>query len=59
VLKNGSVAVALPYGSWTLYSGNAAAQITPVPAADLDTVTNAAPGGVTGPGSVTLDPRAP
>ncbi|HEY0373336.1 MAG TPA: prepilin-type N-terminal cleavage/methylation domain-containing protein [Amnibacterium sp.] len=59
VLKNGVVAVALPFGTWTLYSGpTAAAQVTPIFGANLSSPTNALPNNVTGIGVVTLDPRA-
>ncbi|MCU1474310.1 MAG: prepilin-type N-terminal cleavage/methylation protein [Amnibacterium sp.] len=59
VLKNGTVAVALPYGTWTLYSGStAAAQVTPIVGANLSSPTNALPNNVSGAGVVTLDPRA-
>lgn len=58
VLKNGTITIALPYGSWNLYSGSSSAQTTQIPAASLAAVSNTAPGGVTGPGTVTLDPRA-
>lgn len=58
VLKNGTVAVALPFGTWTLYSGSTAlTQATPVLGPTLSVPTNAVPGNVTAAGVVTLDPR--
>jgi prepilin-type N-terminal cleavage/methylation domain-containing protein len=58
VLKNGTINVALPYGSWVLYSAtNAAGTLkTPVPASNLGLVGQVLSilgGGTT----VTLDPR--
>jgi prepilin-type N-terminal cleavage/methylation domain-containing protein len=58
VLKNGTVAVALPFGTWTLYSGpTSTVQATPILGASLSAPTNAVQGNVTGAGVVTLDPR--
>ncbi len=58
VLKNGTINIALPYGSWILYSSTTAAGTikTPVPAANLGLVGKVLSilgGGTT----VTLDPR--
>jgi prepilin-type N-terminal cleavage/methylation domain-containing protein len=59
VLKNGTVAVALPFGTWNLYSGStAAAQATPILGSALSSPTDAVPGTVTAAGLITLDPRA-
>lgn len=58
VLKNGTVAVALPFGTWTFFSGaSAGAETTPVLGSSLTAPTDVAPGLVTAAGVVTLDPR--
>ncbi|MGN6742084.1 MAG: prepilin-type N-terminal cleavage/methylation domain-containing protein [Amnibacterium sp.] len=60
VLKNGTVAVALPYGTWTLFSGDSLAQLTPITGPSLSAPTNTIPDSstITAAGVVTLDPRA-
>jgi prepilin-type N-terminal cleavage/methylation domain-containing protein len=58
VLKNGVVAVALPFGTWTLYSGTAAGQTILITGANLSSPTNAVASEITAPGVLTLDPRA-
>lgn len=60
VLKKGTVAVALPFGTWTLFSGSSVLQATPIAGADLSVPTNVAPSSaeITTAGVVTLDPRA-
>ncbi|HEV7624196.1 MAG TPA: prepilin-type N-terminal cleavage/methylation domain-containing protein [Amnibacterium sp.] len=57
VLAAGTVAIALPFGTWTLYSGTAAAQTTAIAGPALSVPTNLLPGDVTAAGVVTLDPR--
>ena len=57
LLKNGTVSIALPYGSWTLYSAaSATGTRSVIPAANLgpvDKLLTIIGGGTT----VTLDPR--
>lgn len=58
VATNGTtVVVALPYGSWTIATGASASPLTAAPPSSLSVPTNAAGGGVTSTGVVTLDPR--
>jgi prepilin-type N-terminal cleavage/methylation domain-containing protein len=61
VLKNGTVAVALPFGTWTLFSGSAAGlETTPILGAALHVPTNTAADAleIAANGTVTLDPRS-
>ncbi len=58
VLVNGTVTIALPYGSWQLYQSATSGLLgLPIVQANIATVTNAAPGGVGLTGVLTLDPR--
>jgi prepilin-type N-terminal cleavage/methylation domain-containing protein len=58
VLTNGTVAVALPFGTWTLYSGTASDQSSRIPGANLSSPTDVVKSEVTASGLLTLDPRA-
>ena len=51
-----TVRVALPYGSWRLYSGGGGAQNNPISGFFITPVTRGDVGG-TLPGVLTLDPR--
>ena len=58
VLAAGTVAIALPFGTWTLYTGTATAQTTAIDGPNLSVPTNVLSDDVTSAGVVTLDPRA-